>query len=325
MTSTPIIQRYPLVQLDLLNDTVSIPRSRNLTGHPEIDFGDQDSLADNFKMIDLDADLKSALLEKIGEFWNTDVDKLEAFSYYNDGAYLCQRRRQKYDFERESAYWIDYQFKGATSEQALQLALLIEASFAIQQKAKVERSYRKMEARLKEVNYFEAKYLKRIRERGLLLNSTDWRVLPDIQDSYTGEKDRWIAWRAKIRSIPVPDPAVYDGPLAFAKALYSMTYPLDPKNYRKLYPNDMLEDGVTPAPAFMDPDDENQWTKYDDDASSDFFNDRLISHLIMAKQRNNTKVRVRKEVLDVIKTFAIEDIYDEFDGSYFVEQLAGEE
>lgn len=319
------MQRYPLVQLDLLNDTVAIPKSIGLSGDPDIDFGDPNIMGDKFVQREIDPELKAVLMEKIGEFWNTDVDRLEAFAYYSDGAYLCQRRRQKYDFNRESNYWLDYQFQGATTEQARELALLIEATFTIQQKAKVEKSFAKMDKRLKEHNFFESKYLKRTREKNLLLSATDWRVLPDIEDSYPGEKDRWIAWRAKIRSIPVPDSAVYENPLAFAKALYGMTYPIDPKNYRKLYPNDMLEDGVTPAPAFMDPDDENQWTKYDDDASSDFFNTRLINHLIQAKQRNSAKVQVRKEVLDIIKTFAIEDIYDEFDGSYFVEQLAGEE
>ena len=324
MTSTPI-QRYPLVQLDLLNDAVSLPKSTNLGGHPAIDFGDQNSLADNFNQVDIDAELKEEFLAKSGEFWNTDVDKLEAFAYYNDGTYICQRRKQKYDFKTEHTYWVDYQFKGATKEQAYQLALTIEAVFTIQQKAKVERGFKRLQKRLKEVNYFESKYLKRIRERGLLLNSTDWRVLPDVEDSYEGEKAMWIAWRAKIRTIVVPDPAVYDGPLAFAKALYSMTYPIDPKNYRKLYTDGKLDDGVTDAPAFMDTEDVNQWTKYDDDASSDFFNDRLISHLIMAKQRNSTKVRIRKELLDVVKTFAIEDMYDDFDGSFFIEQNPGDE
>lgn len=324
MTSTPTV-RYPLVQLDLLNDTVVLPKSVGPDGQPEIDFGEPELLADKFVQREIDPELKVALMEKIGEFWNTDVDRLEAFAYYTDGTYLCQRKRQKYDFERESTYWLDYQFRGASTEQAKELALLVEATFAIQQKAKVESAFVKMEARLKEHNFFESKYLKRTREKNLLLASTDWRVLPDIQDSYEGEKDRWIAWRAKIRSIPVPDSAVYANPLEFAKALYGLTYPIDPKLYRELYPNDMLEDGVTPAPAFMDPDDENQWTKYDDDASSDFFNSRLINHLIQAKQRGRTKVPVRKELLDVIKTFAIEDIYDDFDGSYFVEQVTGEE
>lgn len=314
MTSTPV-NRYPIVQLDLLNDTVVIPVDPNAN----IDFGDEDSLADKFRQLEIDADLKTKLMEKLTEFWHTDVDKLEAFAYYNDGHYICQRKRQKYDFKTESSYWTDYQFKAATSEQARELAIIVEAVFHIQQKAKVINSVEKMEKRLKEHNFFESKYLKRIREKGILLKATDWRVLPDIEDSYTGEKAMWIAWRAKIRSISVPEPGTYATPLEFAKALYSQTYPIDPKLYRQKYPDGKLEDGVTDAPAFMDENDAEQWTKYDDDASSDFFNDRLIAHLIMAKQRNSSKTIVRKELYDVIQTFAIEDIYDDFDGSAFTE------
>ena len=44
MTSTPV-NRYPIVQLDLLNDTRVIPVDPNA----DIDFGDEDSLADKFR------------------------------------------------------------------------------------------------------------------------------------------------------------------------------------------------------------------------------------------------------------------------------------
>ena len=144
MTSTPV-NRYPIVQLDLLNDTVVIPVDPNA----DIDFGDEDSLADKFRQLEIDADLKTKLMEKLTEFWHTDVDKLEAFAYYNDGHYICQRKRQKYDFKTESSYWTDYQFKLATSEQARELAIIVEAVFHIQQKANVINSVEKMEKRLK--------------------------------------------------------------------------------------------------------------------------------------------------------------------------------
>ena len=151
-----------------------------------------------------------------------------------------------------------------------------------------------------------------------MLNASDWRVLPDIEDSYEGEKAQWIAWRAKIRSIAVPTPEQYDDKLAFAQTLYNQVYPIDPKNYRNLYPNGMLEDGVTPAPAFMDPDDADQWTNYDDDASSDFLDSRMINKLMYAKQRASGSKRVKREVLDIIKLMQVESIYPDFDSSQFI-------
>ena len=99
MTSTPTV-RYPLVQLDLLNDTVVLPKSVGPDGQPEIEYGEPELLADKFVQREIDPELKVALMEKIGEFWNTDVDRLEAFAFYTDGTYLCQRKRQKYDFSR---------------------------------------------------------------------------------------------------------------------------------------------------------------------------------------------------------------------------------
>ena len=81
----------------------------------------------------------------------------------------------------------------------------------------------------------------------------------------------------------------------------------------------MLEDGVTPAPAFMDPDDAEQWTNYDDDASSDFLNSRMINKLMYAKNRASGTRRIKKEVLDIIKLMEVESIYPDFDSSLFVE------
>ena len=190
--------------------------------------------------------------------------------------------------------------------------------FAVAAKRKTDLALQKTEALDKEINFFESKWIKRTREKQMMLNASDWRVLPDIEDSYEGEKAQWIAWRAKIRSIGVPTPEQYDDKLAFAQTLFNQVYPIDPKNYRKLYPNDMLEDGVTPAPAFMDPDDADQWTNYDDDASSDFLDSRMINKLMYAKQRAAGTKRVKRQVLDIIKLMQVESIYPDFDSSQFI-------
>lgn len=297
--------------MDLINNTIlQAPNAVTLAS----DFN-----TSTLQRLEFDDALKNKFFEMIGDFWHTSEDTLDFFSYYNDGTYMAQRSRQKYDFESESLYWSEYQFKSSTQEQATQVYNTARALFAVAAKRKTDVAFQKTEALSKEINFFEAKWMKRLRERQMMLASSDWRVLPDVEDSYTGEKDRWIAWRAKIRSIAVPTPEQYDDKLAFAQTLFNQVYPIDPKNYRKLYPNDMLEDGVTPAPAFMDPDDAEQWTNYDDDASSDFLNSRMINKLMYAKNRASGTRRIKKEVLDIIKLMEVESIYPDFDSSLFVE------
>ena len=308
-SSTPII-RKPLLQLDLINNTIlQAPNSATTLS----DFNTA-----SLQTLEFEDELKTKFLEMIGSFWHTEEDTLDFFSYYNDGTYMAQRSRQKYDFKSESLYWSEYQFKSSSQEQATQVYNTARALFAVAAKRKTDVALRKTEALDKEINFFESKWIKRSREKQMMLNSSDWRVLPDIEDSYEGEKAMWIAWRAKIRSIAVPTPEQYDDKLAFAQTLYNQVYPIDPKNYRNLYPNGMLEDGVTPAPAFMDPDDADQWTNYDDDASSDFLDSRMINKLMYAKQRASGTKRVKREVLDIIKLMQVESIYPDFDSSQFI-------
>ena len=298
------------MQLDLINNTIlQAPNSATTLS----DFNTA-----SLQTLEFEDELKTKFLEMIGSFWHTEEDTLDFFSYYNDGTYMAQRSRQKYDFKSESLYWSEYQFKSSSQEQATQVYNTARALFAVAAKRKTDVALRKTEALDKEINFFESKWIKRSREKQMMLNSSDWRVLPDIEDSYEGEKAMWIAWRAKIRSIAVPTPEQYDDKLAFAQTLYNQVYPIDPKNYRNLYPNGMLEDGVTPAPAFMDPDDADQWTNYDDDASSDFLDSRMINKLMYAKQRASGTKRVKREVLDIIKLMQVESIYPDFDSSQFI-------
>lgn len=308
-SSTPII-RKPLLQLDLINNTIlQAPNSATTLS---------DFSTASLQTLQFEEELKTKFFEMIGSFWHTEEDTLDFFSYYNDGTYMAQRKRQKYDFKSESLYWQEYQFKSSTNEQAIQVYNTALALFAVAGKRKTDAALKKTEALDKEINFFESKWIKRFRERQMMLSASDWRVLPDIEDSYEGERAQWIAWRAKIRSIAIPTPEQYDDKLAFAQTLYNQVYPIDPKNYRKLYPNGMLEDGVTPAPAFMDPDDADQWTNYDDDASSDFLDSRMINKLMYAKQRASGTKRVKREVLDIIKLMQVDSIYPDFDSSQFI-------
>jgi len=302
-SSTPII-RKPLLQLDLINNTIlQAPNSATTLS----DFNTA-----SLQNLEFEEELKTKFLEMIGNFWHTEEDTLDFFSYFNDGTYMAQRKRQKYDFKSESLYWSEYQFKSSTPEQATQVYNTALALFAVAAKRKTDVALKKTEALDKEINFFESKWIKRSREKQMMLNASDWRVLPDVEDSYEGEKAMWIAWRAKIRSIAVPTPEQYDDKLEFAKTLYNQVYPIDPKNYRKLY------EGVENPPAFMDPDDSEQWTNYDDDASSDFLDSRMINKLMYAKQRASGSKRVKQEVLDIIKLMQVESIYPDFDSSQFI-------
>ena len=108
-SSTPII-RKPLLQLDLIMKTLlQAPNTATTLS----DFNTASLQTQEFE-----EELKTKFLEMIGSFWHTEEDTLDFFSFYNDGTYMAQRKRQKYDFKSESLYWQEYQFKSSSQEQA---------------------------------------------------------------------------------------------------------------------------------------------------------------------------------------------------------------
>ena len=309
-SSTDILVRKPILQMDLVNKNILIAPAENL------ELNNPASLL----RAQVSDELIAEFFSKIDSFWHTAEDELQFFAYYNDGTYYAQRNRQRYDFNSDSVYWSDYQFKGGNTDQAKVVYNLGTAIFLIQTAVKGIATKKKLDGLDKEYAFVEAKWFKRIREKNMILQASDWRILPDVSDSYDGEKQRWIDWRVKIRSIGIPNPDTYDTTLDFMKTLYENVFPIDPKNYRKLYPNDMLEDGVTPAPAFMDANDAQQWTNYDDDASSDFLDSRMINKLSYARERASSVKTIKKDLLDIIKSMDIEAIYPDFDVNLFAEE-----
>ena len=72
--------------------------------------------------------------------------------------------------------------------------------------------------------------------------------------------------------------------------------------------NDMLEDGTTPAPAFMDPDDPNQWKKHDMEASSDFMTNRELNMFNIANRHKLTDRKITNAVKNMMNQLRVEDV-----------------
>jgi hypothetical protein len=261
------------------------------------------------KKLEMDEVLKKRFLEKVVDpFWHNDKDKLDFFQYFNTGQFKCQRRKLKHDFSTDTSYWQTYSFTGATQEQADVLykkALdFYEALIQVRQEV-IER---KIEGIDKEVIYWEQRYQKARRQKNDLLTFSDWRVLPDVEDTYPGEKDMWFAWRNYVRNYTLKKPSDFQNNLEFFRYTYDIKYPVDPKIYRQIYPNGMLEDGVTLAPAFLDENDPNQWVGHDVAASSDFQRSREQSMYNFSGQYKTSLKKVKQSVLDIMKLLGVDDV-----------------
>lgn len=293
--------QFSVLDVDLLSD--------NILFNPDVAVDLQGNGQSAVKRVKLDATLKERFLERvIDPFWHSEKDQLDHFQYYNNGLYRCQRRKLKHDFSTGANYWSTYEFKSATKEQAAELNEKFKAFYESLLVVREEQVYEKIDKIDDSTKYFQQKYMKAKRQKNDLLSMSDWRILPDVEDHYEGQKDEWIAWRAYIRNFILKNPGDFDNNLAFFRYTYDIKYPVDPKIYRTIYPNAKLEDKVTDAPAFMDVNDPKQWVKHDYGASSDFVASREQNMYNLSGQYRTQYKKVKESVLEIMKLLNVEDV-----------------
>lgn len=249
--------------------------------------------------IEITSELKQKFFENyIDSFWNNSKDEIDYFAYYSTGQYFCQRKKLKYDFKENVSYWTTYSFSGASKDQAKQLYdKLCDFTVTLQEvkQAKVNAEIQKID---QEALFFDQRYTKKILERNSMLTASDWRVLPDIVDKYPGEKDMWIRWRSALRNETVKKPDEFERGLDFMKYLYELKWPIDPEIYRNKYPNSEVEYLST----------EDQWVKYDSEASQDFVNTRIVNLAKIANNYTESRKRVSQSSLEMMRLLGIDEL-----------------
>ena len=263
--------------------------------------------------------------EVVGDTFHMEGDELQYAIFYSDDTALIQRKKLKYDFATNSSTEVQYIFNGATTEQILALKArvveLIAATSVVREQQIKEKIVKISEERL----FYDAKMNKRLEERKAMLKGSDWRVLPDIEDSYEGEKEMWKKWRKTLREMDVFN-VTYEDNLALFKALTNLKWPIDPSIFRRAFPDGVDRDG-NPV-EYLGTDD--QWTKRDIDASKDYTSDRMASVIEWRDRSTNANRNVSQAVQDLMKLMRLEDFvengidYSEFYDEADINDLATE-
>lgn len=291
--------RTTLYEIDFINKMV-VMRGLDARG-----FNDESLEIETKKM---DPNLVEQFYTKVDSFWHSENDILEVFILFSDGSYLCQRRKLKYDFATKTNYWQTYNFNIAPQDKVENITTQIEAFLLINEEVIRYNAINRVNELGKESILFERRYYKRMHEKNMMISASDWRVLPDIEDSYPGEKDMWIKWRKTMRDEIIKSPTAFENPLDFLQYLYELKYPIDPKIYWERYPNGEVEYLTT----------DDQWTDYDGEAASDFVSQRLPNVLNFSKKYLTVQRKVKSNLMDFIKAFGITDVYEDFDMNKFI-------
>ncbi len=247
------------------------------------------------------------LTEVVGSYWHDpDKDELQTVIFYTDNTCFAQRRKLTYSFETQSNYYKSYQFTAPGQDQILELRnniiLFLDAIKWVEQIETIQMTSKIDD----ELLFFDQTYGKKKRQKEVSLQACDWRVLPDIDDSYTGEKDEWKKYRAELRSLLIKKPQDFTTPLDFFKDITTMKWPVDPKTYRTEYPNG--QDANGDAVEYLKADDPKQWVQTVNEAATDVWNNRLLAMNELRDSYNNSTQIVTAELRTFMKKIKLEDM-----------------
>lgn len=249
---------------------------------------------------------EDVILPAISADWHDPgKDEIEHLLLYNDKKYLCQRKKLRFDFATETTSWKTYLYKDGPVADVERIRDIVETVVVIQKEVKMyETMQRARELNLEDLNYYyDHKWYKKMNEIHKMLLYSDFRVLPDTPVKYDGEKDDWVKWRHEMRNLLPDNPREeFADNFEMFKFIQTLKYPIDPRRYLAKYPNRDVE--------YLSTDD--QYQKYDFEASSDFVSKTQMS-LIEFLESYDTEFRpVDQKILDLAQELGLPEVFDKF-------------
>ena len=149
----------------------------------------------SYKLTDDQLDL---VIQKTPPLWWGANDVVIFFTYYDDGSYFCERKRDVYDFKNKITTQRVYEFIEPSEEEA---KICVDIFIEILESIRLEQ-LRNSKQEVKEKVLEEGKVLltSLLTYRTKALKDSDWTQLPDVSLS-DYEKGLWKKFRQTLRDI----------------------------------------------------------------------------------------------------------------------------
>lgn len=220
-------EKKTLLEYDALNRIILI-RTKN-------EYGDM-----IYNSVFISDKINKTILKNIPDEWSNDNDRIILFAIYEDGEYILEKEKMKYDFNTKSTKWIRYNSTHLTTEQAKELYEIINTAIFLDNTIE---TYNNMSDYLELAN--KTYYLQQLSEQNnsvveKLLRNTDWRILPDYPETFENEISLWIKWRDEIRKLE-KNIDKFEDPLDYLIYNEELRWPIRPDMYHALYSNGEIE------------------------------------------------------------------------------------
>lgn len=279
------------------------------------------------KIIVLDGTVAAAVTEEVWDgvvipgltsYWHDPgKDEIEYFIYYDDGSYVCQKRRLRMDPQTEAYYWKSYAFADASLEEAETVYSVLSAVHTLQKAERRNKWIEESRQLFDRQIYYEAKWRKYRAQISQMLLYSDFRMLPDYEENFPGEQQMWVTWRKELRKV-LPKYETFETPYAAFMHISTMKYPIDPTFYFEKYPEGKDVDG-NPVEYLST---EDQYDKLDFKASSDFVAANVANIADFVNNYIESEIFVTTKVYDLIGQLEMFKFFPELDSSLVKPQPA---
>lgn len=194
----------------------------------------------------LSAQVNQNLHDNLPDEWSNENDRIVSFSIYEDGDYIFEKEKLKFNFATKSSKWVRYEYNELSYGQIQELFGIMKAALAVH---RVDTEIAKSKAIIDVATSRE--YLVRIDEQNKdimnrLLRGSDWSQLPDSTETFPDELQLWTKYRSYIRD-NVKTAADFENLLDYLIYDQEFSWPIDPFRYHELDPNHTVEYLTDPA------------------------------------------------------------------------------
>tara|TARA_B100000902_G_scaffold306369_1_gene294955 strand:- start:4323 stop:5255 length:933 start_codon:yes stop_codon:yes gene_type:complete len=184
--------------------------------------------------------VNSNLLKNLPDEWTNDNDRIVDFSIYEDGEYILDKEKMKFDFTTKKARYNRYNYGEMSEGQIKELFNVLKASIEVQRvNSEIERS-REIVEMAKSATYIDKIDEERQLIKTRLLEKSAWSQLADAPEVFEGEVEMWATYRAYLRD-NIKTPEDFDDLLDYLVWDAGFKWPLDPQQYHEFDPEHSIE------------------------------------------------------------------------------------
>jgi len=186
------------------------------------------------------------LHEHLPDNWSNENDKIVDFSIYEDGRYILEKEKIKYDFSTKKTKLVRYQYEDLEYTEIKELFEILKTVIEVNRLDNEINRTREILDLASTVEYFTQIDEVRQEQKTKLMNASAWSQLADAdsQKTFDGELELWTKYRAYLND-NFRMPADFDDILDYLVWDAQFKWPKDPVTYHRDFPDGTLDEYLT--------------------------------------------------------------------------------